>query len=84
MKVENKVESIGLFGALGIAFVVLKLIGMLTWSWWFVTMPFWGPPVFLGVVLGVGALLIVSWTFISEFSKSLWKIVRGAAGKGRA
>ena len=31
-----------IMGLLGIAFVVLKLIGIITWSWWWVTLPFWG------------------------------------------
>ena len=26
-----------------IIFIVLKLIGTISWSWWYVTMPFWGP-----------------------------------------
>jgi hypothetical protein len=37
--------GIGILGALGITFVVLKLTGVIDWSWWFVTMPFlpfWG------------------------------------------
>ncbi len=29
-------------GMLGIAFVVLKLCGVIDWSWWWVTAPFWG------------------------------------------
>lgn len=29
-------------GLLGIAFIVLKLMGYITWSWWWVTAPFWG------------------------------------------
>ena len=28
------------FGILGTAFVVLKLCGVIDWSWWFVLMPF--------------------------------------------
>lgn len=30
-----------LLGLLGIAFVVLKLCGVIDWSWWLVTLPFW-------------------------------------------
>ena len=30
-------------GMLGIALVVLKLCGIINWSWWWVTIPFWGP-----------------------------------------
>jgi hypothetical protein len=34
--------GIGLFGMLGILFIGLKLTGYITWSWWWVTAPFWG------------------------------------------
>jgi hypothetical protein len=35
-------SGVGIFGLLGIVFVVLKLLGKITWSWWWVTLPFWG------------------------------------------
>jgi len=31
-----------ILGLLGIAFIVLKLCGVINWSWWWVTAPFWG------------------------------------------
>jgi len=31
-----------ILGLLGVAFVVLKLTGVINWSWWYVTLPFWG------------------------------------------
>lgn len=34
--------GIGVIGLLGVAFVILKLIGKIAWSWWLVTLPFWG------------------------------------------
>lgn len=40
-------------GLLGVAFVVLKLLGIITWSWWWVTAPFWG-----GLVLGMGIIAV--------------------------
>lgn len=41
----------GVFGLLGVAFVVLKLTGVIAWSWWWVTCPFWiGLPILLVVV----------------------------------
>jgi hypothetical protein len=46
MRREVVVKSnggIGLLGILGIVFVVLKLTGHIDWSWWWVTLPFWGP-----------------------------------------
>jgi hypothetical protein len=46
--------GIGLCGVLGIVFVVLKLVGVIHWSWWYVTMPFWGGfALFLVIVLMV-------------------------------
>ena len=35
-------NGIGIFGLLGLLFVGLKLTGFISWSWWWVTIPFWG------------------------------------------
>lgn len=38
-------SRIGVCGLLGIVFVTLKLLGITAvanWSWWWVTLPFWG------------------------------------------
>lgn len=53
---ENKVSSgsVSVVGFLGVAFVVLKLTGVIGWSWWWVTAPFWG-----GVVLSLVVLMII-------------------------
>jgi len=40
--------SIGFGGLLTIVFITLKLIGTITWSWWWVLSPLWMP---LAVVL---------------------------------
>lgn len=46
--------GIGATGLLGVAFVVLKLCGVIDWSWWWVLSPFWIPLAFyIGVVLAV-------------------------------
>ena len=42
-------SGVGVFGLLGIVFVVLKLLGKITWSWWWVTLPFWGGIALLAV-----------------------------------
>lgn len=39
-----------------ITFIVLKLVGVITWSWWWVLSPMWISGILF--VLGVGALLI--------------------------
>lgn len=51
--------GIGFLGLLAIVFIVLKLCGVLGWSWWYVTAPIWGPS-----VLGLSCLLLYI-TFIS-------------------
>lgn len=39
-------------GLLGIAFIVLKLCNVINWSWWLVTLPFWGGLALILVILG--------------------------------
>lgn len=55
----------GPMGLLGVAFVVLKLMGYIDWSWWWVTAPFWGG---LAVVLAAIAVAFI-WICLS----SLWE-----------
>ena len=50
--------GIGACGLLGVAFVVLKLTGVINWSWWWVTLPLWG-----GLALVLAILLVVIVVF---------------------
>lgn len=50
--------GIGVLGLLGVAFVVLKLTHVIGWSWWFVTMPFWGAIALLVGIVAVCALIV--------------------------
>jgi len=34
-------------GLLGVLFIILKLVGLIDWSWWYVTLPFWGTSLIL-------------------------------------
>lgn len=45
-------RGVGLLDLLGIAFIVLKLVGVVDWEWWVVLAPLWGP-LLLVVVLTV-------------------------------
>lgn len=63
---SSSTGGIGFVGALTIAFIVLKLTGVINWSWWWVLSPIWITTVFiLGVIFG-GFLIYV-----------IYKAVRG-------
>lgn len=57
---SNKTTSSGISfsGLLLVAFIVLKLTGVIAWSWWWVLAPFWIPVVLILLVLGV--ILIIN------------------------
>ena len=38
---ESNNGGIGFVGVLTIVFVVLKLVGVIAWSWWWVLSPLW-------------------------------------------
>lgn len=40
-KKSTKTGGIGFAGLLTIAFIVLKLCGVIAWSWWWVLSPVW-------------------------------------------
>lgn len=40
-------------GALSIVFIVLKLIGIITWSWWWVLSPIWISMIMVMIVLAI-------------------------------
>lgn len=52
--------GIGFVGLLTIVFIVLKLIGKITWSWWWVLSPLW---ISTGLVLLV-LLCILIWVLV--------------------
>lgn len=41
-KSNNSSSSMNILGLLGVAFVTLKLCKVINWSWWCITVPFWG------------------------------------------
>ncbi len=53
--------GIGILGLLGLVFVTLKLCGVINWSWWWVTLPFWG-----GIAL-VLSILITIWSVVGFY-----------------
>ena len=51
--------GIGFAGLLTIVFIVLKLIGKITWSWWWILSPLWISAIVGCVILAV--VLIIYW-----------------------
>lgn len=50
-------SGIGVTGLLGVAFIVLKLCGVIDWPWLWVLSPFW-ISVLLGVILVIVIVLL--------------------------
>lgn len=48
--------GIGFTGALFLVLLVLKLTGVIGWSWWWVTAPLWGG---LAILIAVGLVVLV-------------------------
>jgi hypothetical protein len=54
--------NIGFLGALFITFLVLKLTGVIDWSWWWIFSPFWAP---FALVIGVLIAVLLIWGAIA-------------------
>lgn len=63
--------SIGFFGLLGIIFIVLKLIGTIDWSWYWVLSPLHLP---FSIIMTIGGVI---FTFSKEKSDKVagWVVV---------
>lgn len=59
---------------LGVAFVIMKLLGCITWSWWWVLAPFWIPLCMVLVIFFV-AILFLSILAICEKKASKKEVV---------
>lgn len=52
--------GISFTGLLGIVFIVLKVTGVITWSWWWVLAPLWIPAC-IGIVLFIVTLCLAAY-----------------------
>lgn len=54
-------KGLGFMQALFLVLLVLKLTGVIDWSWWLITLPLWGPlAIILLALIGVGILALVA------------------------
>jgi hypothetical protein len=57
---NNSSSGLGLGVILFLIFMVLKLTGYITWSWWYVTLPLWGPLLLALVIVGIVGLVAIN------------------------
>ena len=57
-KSSSSSGGIGFLGLLTIVFITLKLLGKITWSWWWVLAPSWVP---CGIYFFICGLLLIMW-----------------------
>lgn len=63
-------QNVSVLSLLGIAFVVLKLCNVITWSWWWVTAPFWIPAVLaVGMIALLGVVVLALMVFYAVISR---------------
>ena len=56
---ENKNNGIGFCGILGLIFITLKLLGVITWSWLWVLAPLWIPTALVLIVLFIMMIVAI-------------------------
>jgi hypothetical protein len=54
---SNSSNGIGLGMILFLIFMTLKLTGHITWSWWYVTLPLWGPLLVVAAIIGIAGII---------------------------
>jgi hypothetical protein len=72
--------GVGFVGALTIAFIVLKLCGVIAWSWWWVLSPAW---ISAGLAVAVFVFLALAACGSVWFESLPAKRARKQAGKGK-
>jgi uncharacterized membrane protein (DUF485 family) len=55
---SSTTSGIGFVGVLFIVFLVLKLTGVIAWSWWWITAPLWGS-VAIGLIMLIASMIVV-------------------------
>lgn len=58
---SNSSSSPRVLVLLGVFFVILKLFNIITWSWWYITMPF-----LIGLLLVIIALIFIYFEYLHK------------------
>lgn len=52
-------SGIGFAGLLTVAFIVLKLVGVISWNWWWIISPLWISAIIGATILMIGLIIIL-------------------------
>ncbi len=68
---NGTIKGASLSVKIGSVLIILKLVGVIDWSWWWITIPFWGPPIFvlLAVIIGVVLFKIIIKQILKNAAK---------------
>lgn len=66
MSNSQTTSGLSILTILGLIFVTLKLMGYITWSWWLVTLPFWGG---IALIIVIAILAMVFLTLKKLFKR---------------
>jgi len=58
-------SGVQFFGMMFLIFMTLKLCSIITWSWWWVSAPLWGPALF---VLSLFFAILIIWGTVGLIS----------------
>jgi hypothetical protein len=61
---DNTSTGLSLTTVVFVVFLILRLVGVIKWSWWLVTAPLWAP-------IAVYLLVIVIYTVLDGLSKKV-------------
>ena len=64
---NKKTSRISFFTLLGLLFIGLKLGNVITWSWWWVTLPLWGG---IALIISIVFILIIIKAIVILISKN--------------
>lgn len=73
--------GIGFVGLLTIAFIVLKLLDQIDWSWWWVLSPLWIRAIIVGILITCAALVTLLDSIIALYN-SIIALYRGGESDG--
>ena len=71
MNDSNVTGGISFLGALFLVFLVLKLTGTISWSWWWVTCPLWALPVLFGSIFLITVAAVLTCTIMDRIRKAI-------------